>query len=93
MRVTLSQAFERIPLNSVSAGGPVNGEVALEHAALHTETVDTGLVVGSHGLRQLDRTRRRIALMPAKTAHGHCEPTQFDDDVCALRELGDVLPP
>ena len=64
--------------------------MTLEQAALRDGVLEKGLVVGPQCLRQLDRTRRCIPLMPAETAHSHREPAQFTRDVVAPRELGDV---
>ena len=79
--------FECIPQDGVGTGDPVHGEVALEHAALRAELIDTEMEPGAESSGQFLRAGWELPVRPAETVDGHGQAAELDPDVGAGGDL------
>src|ERR1700732_1870508 len=92
-RVTLREPFERVEQHVVGKRYLIDREVALEHAPVRGELLDTVAHDRSDGRGQLFGTDRPRPGMPVEPQPRHSEPAQLTLHVCAFRHGCDTLPP
>ena len=86
-------ALEGVPHHVVGVGYLVDGEVALEHAALDAKLLDDVEVVGRGCLGKLDGADGGFALVPVVAVVGHAAAADFDEDVLVPGDFGDAALP
>src|SRR5581483_7412980 len=89
----LRELLELVPERGVGAGELVDGEVALEHAAVGAELLDCVQIPVAVGREQFVRGRRPLAFVPAEAVDRHLQPAHFHHHVRAGRHRGEIALP
>src|SRR5262249_54278364 len=84
---------EGIPVDRIGGGELVDGEVALEHAALGPERLYAGFDVGSPSICQVHGRWRTFAVMEPETVDAHAHAAELHMDIGTARKLDDIALP